>query len=82
MTAEVQTGTGYTVGSTSSASVTVEDNDDPASSPQQNAPEVTISADATSVTEGTAATFTNTGCPPVPDNSNNRECEMSVRMAM
>ena len=29
VTAEVQSGTGYTVGSTSSASVTVEDNDDP-----------------------------------------------------
>ena len=49
VTAEVQSGTGYTVGSSSSARVTVEDND---------VPEVTISAGTTPVTEGTAATFT------------------------
>ena len=61
ITAEVESGIGYTVGSSSSASVTVNDNDDPASpprSPQQNAPEVTISAGTTPVTEGTSATFT------------------------
>ena len=61
ITAEVESGIGYTVSSSSSASVTVNDNDDPASpprSPQQNAPEVTISAGTTPVTEGTSATFT------------------------
>ena len=62
ITAQVQSGTGYTVGSSSSARVTVEDNDDPASSPrsspQQQVPEVTISADSSPVTEGTSATFT------------------------
>ena len=49
ISAEVETGTGYTVGSTSSASVTVNDNDPP---------QMTISAGTTPVTEGTAATFT------------------------
>ena len=58
ITAEVESGIGYTVGSTSSASVTVNDNDDPAQQPKQNAPEVTISAGTTPVTEGTSATFT------------------------
>ena len=62
VTAEVESGTGYTVGSSSSASVTVNDNDDPAppppSPPPQQAPEVTISAGTSPVTEGTSATFT------------------------
>ena len=40
ITAEVQSGTGYTVGSTSSASVTVEDNDD--SPPVDNSPDLVI----------------------------------------
>ena len=42
MTAEVETGTGYTVGSTSSASVTVEDNDNPP--PPQTSPDLTFIA--------------------------------------
>ena len=42
VTAEVETGTGYTVGSTSSASVTVEDNDD--SPPVDNSPDLVIYA--------------------------------------
>ena len=69
VTAEVETGTGYTVGSSSSASVTVEDNDDPAppstppsTPPSQQQPvtppEITISAGTTPVIEGTSATFT------------------------
>ena len=45
----VGTGTGYTVGSPSSASVTVNDDD---------APAATITAGTSPVTEGTAATFT------------------------
>ena len=49
VTAQLQAGTGYTVGATSSASVTVEDNDPP---------QVTISAGTTPVTEGTDVTFT------------------------
>ncbi len=49
VTAQLQTGTGYTSGTQSSASVTVEDNDNP---------QVTISAGTTPVTEGNAATFT------------------------
>ena len=62
VTAAVESGTGYTVGSSSSASVTVNDNDNPAPPPvsqqPRDAPEVTISAGTTPVTEGTAATFT------------------------
>ena len=42
ITAEVQSGTGYTVGSASSASVTVEDNDD--SPPVDNSPDLGISS--------------------------------------
>ena len=42
ITAEVQSGTGYTVGSSSSASVTVEDNDD--SPPSDNSPDLVIYA--------------------------------------
>ena len=41
ITAEVETGTGYTVGSTSSASVTVNDNDSP---PVDNSPDLVIYA--------------------------------------
>ena len=59
VTAQVESGTGYTVGSSSSASVTVEDND----IPPVGTPEVTISAGTTPVTEGTAATFTITADP-------------------
>ena len=59
VTAEVESGTGYTVGSTSSASVTVEDND----ILPPGTPEVTISAGTTPVTEGTSATFTITASP-------------------
>ena len=54
VTAQLQAGTGYTVGATSSASVTVEDNDPP---------QVTISAGTTPVTEGTDVTFTITASP-------------------
>ena len=54
VTAEVESGTGYNVGSTSSASVTVNDND---------VPEITISAGTSPVTEGTSATFTITVSP-------------------
>ncbi len=54
VTAQLQSGTGYTVGSTFSASVTVNDND---------IPQVTISAGTTPVTEGTAATFTISASP-------------------
>ena len=50
VTAEVESGTGYTVGSSSSASVTVNNNDDP--------PSVTISAGTSPVTEGEDVTFT------------------------
>ena len=65
ITAEVQGGTGYTVGSPSSASVTVEDNDDPAPPPPPppQTPKVSISAGITPVTEGTSATFTITANP-------------------
>ena len=54
VTAQLQSGTGYTVGSTFSASVMVNDND---------IPQVTISAGTTPVTEGTAATFTISASP-------------------
>ncbi len=56
VTAQLQSGTGYTVGTPSSASVTVNDND---------IPQMTITADTSPVTEGTAATFT-IGANPVP----------------
>ena len=49
VTVTVGTGTGYTVGTPSSASVTVEDDD---------APAATIKAGTSPVTEGTAASFT------------------------
>ena len=59
MTAQLQGGTGYAVGTPSSATVTVEDNDiSPPGTPQ-----VTITADTSPVTEGTAATFTITANP-------------------
>ena len=49
VTAQIQGGTGYTVGSPSSATVTVNDND---------IPQMTITANRASITEGTDATFT------------------------
>ena len=59
VTAKLQGGTGYAVGTPSSATVTVEDNDiSPPGTPQ-----VTITADTSPVTEGTAATFTVTASP-------------------
>ena len=61
ITAQVQAGTGYTVGDPSSATITVSDNDSPGIKDQQ--PEVTISAGTSPVTEGTAATFTITADP-------------------
>ena len=48
ITAELNAGVGYTVGTTSTALVTVLDNDDPV---------VSISADPTTIIEGVAATF-------------------------
>ena len=62
VTAELQGGTGYTVGSPSSATVTVEDNDAPGTKGPP-LPEMTITANRASVTEGTAATFTVTADP-------------------
>ena len=52
----VAAGSGYTVGSPSSASVTINDND-------AAVPVVTIAAGTSPVTEGTAATFTLTASP-------------------
>ena len=49
ITAELNAGAGYTVGTPSTAMVTVNDNDDPAAS---------ITADPPTITEGNAATFT------------------------
>ena len=63
VTAQVQVGTGYTVGTPSSATVTVNDND---------IPQVTITADTSPVTEGTAATFTITANPCT---GNSTDCE-------
>ena len=57
ITATVTAGTGYTVGSPPTASVTVEDND---GAPD---PAITIAAVSSSVTEGAAATFTLTATP-------------------
>ncbi len=54
VTAEVESGTGYTVGTSSSTSVTVNDDD----TSVLGTPEVTISAGTSPVTEGTSATFT------------------------
>ena len=54
ITAELNTGTGYTVGTPNTAMVTVNDND----IPDPDAPVASISADPTPITEGTAATFT------------------------
>ena len=62
VTAQVQVGTGYTVGTPSSASVTVNDNDGPGTKGPP-LPEMTITANRASVTEGTAATFTITADP-------------------
>ena len=55
VTATIQTGTGYTVGSASAATTTVTDNDDP---PVVVTPELTIARDQSSVVEGTDATWT------------------------
>ena len=54
ITVRITTGAGYTVGTTSTAMVTVNDND----IPDPDAPAASISADPTTITEGTAATFT------------------------
>ena len=63
VTATVNSGPGYTVGSPSSASVTVNDNDGQVI-PDVPLPAVTISrAGASSVTEGTAVQFTVTATP-------------------
>ena len=60
ITATVTAGTGYTVGSPLTASVTVEDNDGAPVTPD---PAITIAAVTSSVTEGAAATFTLTATP-------------------
>ena len=60
VTATVQTGTGYTVGTASTATVNVADDDDPP--PPDLDPVITISA-GSAVTEGGAATFTITASP-------------------
>ena len=60
ITATVMAGTGYTVGSPPTASVTVEDNDPAPVTPD---PAITIAAVSSSVTEGAAATFTLTATP-------------------
>ena len=58
VTATIQSGTGYTVGSPSSASVNVADNDDPPPA----TPVITVSG-GSSITEGGTATFTITANP-------------------
>ena len=55
VTATIQTGTGYTVGSASAATTTVTDNDDP---PVVVTLELTIARDLSTVVEGTDATWT------------------------
>ena len=60
VTATVNSGTGYAVGSPSSAMVTVNDNDD---APPRGQPVVTIEADADQVTGGTEVEFTVTATP-------------------
>ena len=57
VTATVQSGPGYTVGTASTASVTVADDDDPPATP-----EITISG-GSGITEGGSATFTITASP-------------------
>ena len=54
VTAEISAGTGYTTGMPSSATVIVEDDDEPPA----DVPVVTIAADAASVVEGMVAGFT------------------------
>ena len=54
ITAELTTGAGYTVGTPSTALVTVNDND----IPDPDAPVVRITAEPTPITEGDVATFT------------------------
>ncbi len=60
ITATVTAGSGYTVGSPPTASVTVEDDD---AAPVTPDPAITIAAVSPSVTEGAAATFTLTATP-------------------
>ena len=60
VTAMIDAGTGYTVGTLDSATVTVEDDDDP---PPGSAPEVTITAGTSPVTEGMPVVFTVTASP-------------------
>ena len=55
ITAELNAGTGYTVGAPNTAMVTVSDND---VAPPLDDPVASITADTTTITEGTAATFT------------------------
>ena len=65
VTATVDDGAGYTIGSSNSAVVTVADNDEPADgdpAPQPAQPQVTIAADG-DVTEGEAVSFTVTAMP-------------------
>ncbi len=57
VTATVQSGTGYTVGTASTATVTVADDDDPPATP-----EITISG-GSGITEGGSATFTISASP-------------------
>ncbi len=57
VTATVQSGTGYTIGTASTASVTVADDDDPPATP-----EITISG-GSGITEGGTASFTITASP-------------------
>ena len=56
VTVTVKDGDGYTVGSSASGSVTVQDDDAPV-------PEITVTADAASVTEGGDAVFTIAASP-------------------
>ena len=65
VTATVDGGAGYTIGSSNSAVVTVADDDEPADgqpAPQPAQPQVTIAADG-DVTEGEAVSFTVTAMP-------------------
>ena len=55
VTLTVGSGSGYAVGATSSATVTVDDND---------IPRVTVAADSPTITEGADASFTVTATPP------------------
>ena len=65
VTVTVADGAGYTVGSSASGTVAVQDDDEPQQQPA-TLPVVTIAADAASVTEGGTAAFTLTAAPPPP----------------